>query len=396
MMLRLFLVLSLLLSVLGLAGCNRGTLLVGAWVCQGWGGPDCPEPADLWAFRGLDAGTAPRIRPGSYASVTHGVHFLDPNELGPHGYWLNWQERNGIVYTCRAGHIDIAHVRKAADWTGYLAARTLEAVGQGRTEFRFKLREPSLYRVQLTYPEHWDSLSLEDQVRVAREVSCSLGQYLSYTAMTWHEILTWFGFRPKGYKSEFPSAFSWEDTYSNLLGTQIAARALRADDRDFSEAVTSILNESLDRLEVGSAEEAYQTTQALRGKWFAKPGLFTLILRRHLDLGLDDGYVAPCPVPDSLSCRNRELEPLAVPTLDCLTEYGFALHLGIEPRVWENGKIFKALYPDGLVRDRRIEPAVHFPQIMDFIAAEAVNRYGHDIGPEPRPTTRVPSAAGGT
>jgi hypothetical protein len=147
------------------------------------------------------------------------VRFIGPDDLGPHCYWLDGTEDNGILYTCRAGHIDIAHVRKAADWTGFLAALTLECLQEGRTAFQFKLREPSRYFVELTYPQGWDALPADEKERVAREVSRQLGQYLAYTAMTWHEILTWFGFKPKGYRSEFPSAFSWEDNYSNLLGT---------------------------------------------------------------------------------------------------------------------------------------------------------------------------------
>lgn len=388
----------LALSSLSLAshGCRRGTLLLGAVACQGLGGPARPAASDPWAFNGLDARTAPRIRPGSYASVTQGVRFLDPDSLGRHGYWLNWSERNGIVYTCKAGHIDIAHVRKAVDWTGYLAALTLECVAHGRTEFQFKGREPSLYHVQLTYPENWERLPLPERVRVAREVSRSLGQYLGYTAMTWHEILTWFGFRPQGYKSEFPSAFSWEDTYSNLLGTHIAARALRAEDRDFSEAVTSILEETLEMLEVRSAQEAKRTTDTVRGRWFTKKGLFPVIVKRHLDLGYNDGYVSPCLVSDSRACRGRQAHRLPVPTLDCLAQYGFSTKLKIEPRVWENKRILKVVFPEGPILGRRIEPAAHFPRIMDYIATEAIHRYGHDIGPDGLLTVHTSGSAGGT
>ncbi len=53
------------------------------------------------------------------------VEGIDKLELGV-VIKLDGAEGNGILYTCHAGHIDIAHARKAADWTGFLAAVTLE------------------------------------------------------------------------------------------------------------------------------------------------------------------------------------------------------------------------------------------------------------------------------
>jgi hypothetical protein len=54
---------------------------------------------------------------------------LDPGtpwagqKLGTHGYYYRPSEKNGIGYACRAGHVDIMHVRIAADWTAYLPAK---------------------------------------------------------------------------------------------------------------------------------------------------------------------------------------------------------------------------------------------------------------------------------
>jgi hypothetical protein len=249
-MMRFWLIVVLVLSTLGVGGCQRASALAGAVVCQGFARPMESSSPQGWSFRGLNAKIPPRIRPGSYASATYGVHFIGPDDLGSHRYWLNGPESNGILYSCSGGHIDLAHVRKAADWTGYLAAVTLECLRRGHTTFRFKLREPSRYFVELTYPKEWDSLPSDEKERIARDVSRQLGQYLAYTAMTWHEMLTWFGFRPKGYKSEFQSAFSWEDNYSNLLGTCVAAEALQDQEHAFSDAVTLALRRQLESLGV--------------------------------------------------------------------------------------------------------------------------------------------------
>ena len=61
---------------------------------------------------------------GSYASSTMGTNFMGLGDIGKHGYRHSWWEQSGIMYTCKAGHIDMAHVRKTADWTAYLASRT--------------------------------------------------------------------------------------------------------------------------------------------------------------------------------------------------------------------------------------------------------------------------------
>ena len=101
------------------------------------------------------AGRQPRIRLSCYASSTVGTTYVDPENLGRHGYRNGGGEKNGIVYTCRGGHIDIAHLRKAADWTAFLAEKTFEQLRRNRSEFSFKFYEPSKYIVHVSYPSTW-------------------------------------------------------------------------------------------------------------------------------------------------------------------------------------------------------------------------------------------------
>jgi len=353
-------------------------MLVGAVVCQGLGAFVESSPAQEWTFRGLDSRIPPRIRPGTYASATYGVRFADTDSLGAHQYRLNSQENNGIVYTCAGGHIDIAHVRKAADWTGFLAAVTLEHLHKGQAAFRFKLWEPSLYFVDLTYPQGWGSLPTGERERVARDVSRQLGQYLAYTAMTWHEMLTWFGFRPKGYKSEFPSAFSWEDSYSNLLGTCLAAEALQDPDREFSDAVTVALRQHLESLGAQPAVVARQAAEMVRGDWYSKRWLFTAIGKRNLDIGSDDGQVTPSLVPSLSGCEGAQPRPLAVPTLEGLAKYGFSATVTIKPRVWEESKILSALYGSSRPTTTRVNPSIHFALLIHYMKQDMPNRHCFD------------------
>jgi len=372
---RRLLLTALSLLLLSTSGCRQATSLTYAVVCQQTAWRIGPAEPEQWSFNGLDARVRPRIRPGSYASDTLGIRFLDPHDLGPHTYRFNWSEKNGILYTCQAGHIDIAHVRKAADWTGYLAATTLQYLQRGQTAFRFKLHEPSVYFVELTFPPDWSSRPAEDRRRIACEVASSLGQHLAYTALTWHEILTWFGYRPKPWQTEFPSAFSWEDTYSNLLGIYVAADALAAGERPFSQTVTLGLQQAIDSLEPQPADVAQGAARAMRGDWFSKRGPFTLIHMRNFDIGFDDGYVTPTLVSGVPSCDGVQSRPIAIPTLAPVAARGFSVKLEIAPNGWEQRKILAVVYPDEDPRPTRIDPAAHFPRLLSYMEATAP-RYG--------------------
>jgi len=331
-------------------------------------------PSGGWTFNGLDARVPPSYRPGSYASATRRVTFLDPADLGPHGYRFDGAERSGIVYTCRAGHIDIAHVRKAIDWTGYLAAVVLDRIEAGRTTFQFKQIEPSLYHVDLTFPDDWTDLDDGQRERIAREVACDLGAHLAWTGLTWHEILTWFGYRFKIWQSEFPSAFSWEDNYSNLLGTRIAVAALGDESRPFDEVVTDLLDEWLVELGAQPAEAAEEITGAMRDRWFSSQGFFTVIHERNFDIGLDDGHVTPRLAPTAVVCDDPEPRPLAIPTLDRPARHGFLVRVQIEPRVWEERRILTAAFGPSDEATGPLEPVVAFPLLMDYIERDAVAR----------------------
>ncbi len=67
---------------------------------------DNTKPAAV--FEGFD--TRPQVRMGCLASPTIGNRFVEHTNLGKHGYKKSDSGKNGIVYTCRAGHIDIAHL----------------------------------------------------------------------------------------------------------------------------------------------------------------------------------------------------------------------------------------------------------------------------------------------
>jgi len=326
-----------------------------------------------------DAKKPPQSRIGCYPSPTLSTHFLDRKELGTHGYRFNWSEKNGIVYTCKAGHIDIYHLREAADWTAYLADKTFEHLEKNETEFSFKLKEGSLCFVKLAYPENWKDLSQNDKEHIARDISIRIGQYLAYTAGTWHEILTWFGYKSRGFYPEFPSAFSWEDNFSNLLGSYIAVPALQDTEYTFDEAMTLALDRELVKLDVQSRHVARGAAEKVRGIWYSGDFLFFVRMKkRHFDIGLDDGFVTPVIVPGVCECEGAQTQSYPVPTIDSLSEYGFSMEVEIEPKEWETHKIQSVVYPDDKERKNRIEPDKHFASIMTYIKKDALKRYGYD------------------
>jgi hypothetical protein len=334
-------------------------------------GQSCP--ASEAVTRGLKG--KPRVRFGCYPSANLGTVFQGPG-LGSHGYRFRLSEKNGIAYTCRGGHIDVIHARISADWTAHLAARTYQTLMKHETGFAYKLAvDRSRNLVTFSYPQNWDRLSEAERAGIAKEVALTVGPYLAYTTTTWHEILTWFGFKCIGLATEFPSAFSWEDSYSNLLGTIIATRALRDSQHRYNEAMTIALAEEMQRLGVQPARVARQASESVRGKWFTGHVLFFVELsERNLDIGIDDGYITPTLVPGVAVCPDAEPVPLPVPTLDALSRHGFSAKLEIEPHEWERGKILRVVYGDK--PQKRVVPAEHFGIIMDEIRRQAAAMYG--------------------
>lgn len=318
----------------------------------------------------------PRVRFGTYPTSTVGTFFLGPN-LGKHGYRFQPGEKNGIAYTCRGGDIDIIHVRIAADWTAYLAARTYETLMDGKPGFSYKLAvDRSHNTVSFTYPPNWHRLSPSERAATAREMALGVGPYLCFAMTTWHEILTWFGFKCIGVAPEFPSAFSWEDTYSNLLGTRIAVRALQDTRHHYDKAVEIALDEEMQRLGIQSAAVARQASERVRGKWFTGSVLFFVDIRkRNFDVGLDDGYVTPTLLPGVAECPNAVPMSYPAPTLDVAKRHGFSVNIETRSREWERGKIFKALSGDR--HDRRIHPITDIPPLMAYVRQNAVRQYGY-------------------
>jgi hypothetical protein len=210
---------------------------------------------------------------------------------------------------------------------------------------------------------------------IAREISIELAQYLAYHGSIWHEILTWFGFKGIGIWPEYTSAFSWEDNYSNLLGCRIGAAALRDNEREFSDAVTVLLDRELRALAVQPRPMARRAGDAVRNWWFTGNLWSCDIIKRHFGVGLGDGMVTPWLVPGIAQCNGAVAQKHPAPTLAAVQEHGFSVIFEIEPKEWEKAAIFQIVHGQNK-KAMRIEPARHFGPLIEYIRAQAVKRYG--------------------
>ncbi|MBW8034460.1 MAG: DUF4056 domain-containing protein [Planctomycetes bacterium] len=310
----------------------------------------------------------PRRRLGCYATSTPGTRYISSDKLGRHSYGFNPFEKNGITYARKCGHIDIAHLRIAADNTKYLSEKIYNGMLTDQTEFSFRLvADRSKHVFKLSYPDNWQQT---DKETVAREVSLQLGQYLAFSATTWHEMLTWFGYHTVIIIPEFASAFSWEDVYSNLLGTSIAAKAIRDTDHKYNKAMTLAINQELKRLGGRSGRVAKKAAEMVRGKWFT--GNFIVSMKkRNLDIGIDDGFITPMIVPEI--CSDARPQPHPVPSHD-VSRYGFSMEYHIVPKEFEKGKILSIVHHDR--SSKTITPDIHYAPIMAHIADVAIEKYG--------------------
>ena len=318
---------------------------------------------------------SPRLRPSPYFGSISGINYADLKDIGVHNYGAFFREKNPLIYTAKAGYIDIGHLRESADRARYLFEICDENIVEGNTTFSYKVIESAVYSVTLEYPDNWGVLSDDLKRTISREISIDLGQHFAQQSTIWHEIVTWYGYSSVGLLSEQPSSFSWEDTYSDLLGTKLAAMALREYEKPYDQAMTEIISRELAKLEPLSTEIAKKATSRIKGKWYSGTYPFVTMKKRNFDIGADDGAISPFCVPGI--CPDVAQEPCAVPGLDSLEQYGFTMCLQITPKENQKSQVLKIIYPN---KDSyTLQPNIHFPKIINHIRQEAICKSGPDV-----------------
>ncbi|MBN2180978.1 MAG: DUF4056 domain-containing protein [Sedimentisphaerales bacterium] len=330
--------------------------------------------AAIFFIDGCNSCQRPRLRLGAYFGAPVGIAYPDPEHLGRHGYTKWWSEKIGLVYTCKGGFVDIGHLRDSADRTSYCALITYENLLKEKTELSFQLLEPSRHIVTIEYPDSWHEQPNKEEI--AHEIAIGLGQYLAYNTMVWHEIITWYGYKYTGVFSEYISAFSWEDIYSDVVGTHVAVKVLNNGGDNYDKKMTEFIYKELQSLDVQPISTAKKAEKLVKGKWFEGDIYpFVHLKKRNFDTGCDDGFVTPWLVPGI--CGNSQPLSYPVPNIDFLQKYGFSVKVEIEPKIMESHKILKLVYPDG--DGKNIIPSEHFPIIMKYITEEEIKKFGREV-----------------
>ena len=194
-------------------------------------------------------------------------------------------EKNGLVYTCRGGFIDTAHIRDYADWMVFLAVRLRDQLEKGGT---IELPEEGGRRYI-----HVAAIKPEILHRAERdELALLLAQWASIQLAIWHETATWYGWSSWGVFPETASAFSPEDLYSNLVGIMLATALIRADltsnEAEYNRSMDIAMPEVLRRLRAVPRDATRAALKSVDGRWWDSKRLLPdkeVVLRRHFDIG---------------------------------------------------------------------------------------------------------------
>ncbi len=313
-----------------------------------------------------------------------------PEDVGPHKYDVGVldsvesddpggleRENNGLVYTCRGGFVDLAHLREYADMTVFLASKierrmetggVIELADQGAKR-RIRLR----------------AIDAERMADVGRPaLAVALAQWLALHLSTWHEIASWYGYAAVPFWPEKMSAFSPEDLYSSLLGIKLAGGIILSheagDDVEYARAMNAWIKVALERMQVTTKAAATTAIYAVDGRWWdsSKPlPDWQLLRRRNFDIGpsmkpwLVSMAFAPEPGP-SIGCESAgpPLRLRSPPAFDGVRfDHDATLEIDVDDGVAANG------FPFPRRRRRRITQA-DFPRIIARARRDAVAAFG--------------------
>lgn len=299
-------------------------------------------------------------KPKTISSPFWGSHFriLDPNNLGT---CHNGKAKIGLIYTCKGGFIDTGHLYESIIRMRHIYYLVYHNLAIGNTEFSFQIIEPARYYMEVTYPEYWNELNPQEQELIMKEAAIGIAQYLTQTATVWHEIITYYDYSSKVIFSENVSSFSPEDLFSDFLGAEICAQAIR-NGGDFDSEITRLLWQKLNELDAQPAYITREAIKSIKGKWYTGSYPFVTILMRYFDAGFD-GYITACLVHGI--CPNAVPKSSSVSTLRSIGEkHNFSFKLELEPSCSAGRKALNSIGQKG---GRKIEPEIYFIKMIQKI-----------------------------
>jgi hypothetical protein len=289
-------------------------------------------------------------------------------------------EKNGLIYTCRGGFLDTAHVRDYADWMVYLVGRIRGLIDSGGT-----IVLPNEGGDRYVYV---GSLRPELIERVGREeLAIRLAQWTSIHLAIWHETATWYGWSSWGIFPETASAFSPEDLYSNLVGIMVATELVReglADNEvQYNAAMNVAMPEILRRLGGAPREVTLAAIRSVDGRWWDSQRPLPdkeVVLRRSFDIGPEILPWKP-PMgrsPDARMVRefcNGDPRPLPLryqTTIDD-EQLQYMVRLEVHPDPHLSQALVVPPKPDGFWVSQE-----EFPEIVRRAHLENLNEFGAD------------------
>ncbi len=290
---------------------------------------------------------------------------LGPDRLGTHRYipagglpaWVG-EESRGVVYTTRGGFLDMAHIRNSIDLTRYAYVNLMDALDAGRDELDMLSAEPDMYHVKLTPPKRWASLQ---QQRLA---AVRLAGRLAYLMTTWHEVNTWFGYSGI-VVSERPSAFSYDDAPSHMVGVIAAMRALEKQPllTQFNQTVSAELSDYLRELGAVSPDQAIVAAAESKAAGWAD----LIPERRLIHLGLEGEVMHPMLL-DSMPHHDPVVWKWPVDETVMGLQLNDLYDVAIDTATFQGGTIRRAA---GLKdRGQPIHPRSHFPALLRTLKAQ--------------------------
>jgi hypothetical protein len=290
--------------------------------------------------------------------------FVNPETIGTHN---SITEGQGMLYTLRGGHIDLAHVRGPADQTKKAYDLTYSCIVNGKKSFTVKPAwERITNRVDFEYPADWQNTPNSEKQRIAKEIALKVAPVVGYNSSLYHEMLTWKGAKFLLIEPEFKSSFSWEDIYSQIMGVSVAMAAIQAGG-DFNQTFTNLLNQELKKLELVSKEKAKEITASVKGKWYTSGSL----IKRNMDSCVDDD-ISPCIVPGF--CSEQPIT-YPFPQMDGIDKYPVKVKYTVTSLFFLEDNALKKMAGTS----HALEPTKDFKPIMLAIQKEGVEKYHLDI-----------------
>jgi hypothetical protein len=227
-------------------------------------------------------GTNLKIAGIPFAHMNTAIEFT---QIGTHKYLGGKEEGNGILYTSKGGFIDLGHLREWADWTAFLYLHIKDSL-VSINAFKSLGIEGGKRLLALS---NTSELIENDRLLLAGRIAFELSH--------WHEIATGCGVSAVPFMSEKFSSFSPEDMYSNILGINLAIKAILSE-LTFDKAMTQLLNKELmDLGVVPSIEETYEALDQVENIWwsneFSVPNKKIMLKRSYLESSCVEPWLIP-------------------------------------------------------------------------------------------------------